>query len=90
MTGHSNMALAANPKIEYKCFFELIGGDKEVHYVVSIAPNASAVKGQMQGKSVFAKNGVTKKFIYKVLECVKSGEKFTLADAQAADAKTLS
>jgi hypothetical protein len=88
LLGCATTAIGAEPKIQYKCHFELIGGQKVVHHIVSTAKNAQGVQGQMNGRPIYAKDGVTKKYIYQVFECVGVKQKFSSVDAQALDAVT--
>lgn len=83
-------AMAADKTIEYKCHMELVGGDQVVNYISSPLANARLLQGQMQGKTIFGKDGVSRKYIYQVFECVKAKQSFGSVDAQTLDKKTLS
>ncbi|MFT4927970.1 MAG: hypothetical protein ACI8WB_004085 [Phenylobacterium sp.] len=94
----TSLALAAGPgaqrtadtKVEYKCHFELVGGQQVIHFLNSRENYAKQLQQKMTGKTIFAKDGVTKRYIYRVFECVKSQESFRSVKAQDLDAQTLS
>jgi hypothetical protein len=77
-------------KLEYKCHFELTGGQELVHYVVSQAKKTTSVAAKMRGKLIFAKDGKTKLRVNKVIECVSAKGTFKALKSQQLDVVTLS
>ena len=81
---------AEHRAVEYKCHFAMAGGKNLVQRVASKAKNATAVMREMAGKAIFAKDGVTKKSIHKVVECVKASDSFKGLASQELDKQSLS
>ena len=75
---------------EYKCHFEMVGGEQLVNYLMSKDKYAAQLQQEMAGKSIYAKNGVTRRYIYKVFECVRADQPFKSDAARALDEQTLS
>ena len=76
--------------IEYKCHFELAGNKHVIKYVVSKAKHPKAVALEMSKKPIFAKNGVSRLGVRKVVQCVGAKDSFKAVESQQLDQVTLS
>jgi hypothetical protein len=81
---------AKDKRTDYKCHFELAKGVQVVGHVMSKKNYVRQLQQELAGKAIFAKDGVTKRQIFQVFECVEGNKTFKSSEAQALDAVTLS
>lgn len=87
---HYSHAVNKRDLKEFKCHFELAGGQSIVQRVVSKAKHGNSVATEMRRKPIFAKDGTTKLSVAKVVECVPAKADFTGVESRQLDEKTLS
>jgi hypothetical protein len=95
MTFCSLMAVAGNDRTkerstEYKCHFKMTGGAELVHYLMSKDNYASQLQLYMAGKTIYAKDGHTKRVVDEVVECINAEKEFRTFNARQLDKVTLS
>ena len=75
--------------IDYKCHIELIGGIQTIHFVNTKGKSLSGIAHSLVGKTTEKPFSKEKLGIYKVYECVALNDKFSNAQSNALDSKTV-
>lgn len=87
-------AVAANDRVkarssQYKCHLLLKDGTQVVNYLMAKDNFATGLTHQLAGKYIYAKDGVSKRTIEKVHQCVAADEQFVELEARLLDEQTL-